>query len=344
MLVDQERPEILSNISESNELKFRLDSNNPILFDILRNRLYKDKIGSVCREITDNARDAHREVGKRDVPVEITMPGSYLVIRDFGPGISPERAAEIYTVYGESTKRTSNQQGGGFGLGCKTPFAYSDTFTIETVVDGILYEYVAFIDETMIGKLTLMSQSKTDKPQGTAIRLPVKPQDRTEFAQKILFYTQYWSLFGDATPKYIGALPHEAPKVVLRGDDWLIMEAKGAVPHLFVNGIPYNLNTGWGSPLTKHWPSYVSLIFNTGEISLVASREEVHADDKTKQKLASFSNDKVVKAIAKKVNEVIKDQTDFWKFSRLLMAPRWLANMVMGRSSLSGTRPSLVGR
>ena len=62
-----------------------------MIFDILRNKMYSDPIRAICREITCNARDAHREVGKADIPIHIQLPSALqpnLVIKDFGPGIT----------------------------------------------------------------------------------------------------------------------------------------------------------------------------------------------------------------------------------------------------------------
>lgn len=41
---------------------------------ILRSTLYSDKIAAVVREYSANAWDAHREVGKADVPIQVTLP------------------------------------------------------------------------------------------------------------------------------------------------------------------------------------------------------------------------------------------------------------------------------
>ena len=111
-----------------------------MIFDILRSKMYSNPILAICREISCNARDAHREVGKPDVPVQIMLPNHFdpnYRIKDFGPGISPDRISNIFIQYTASTKRDDNIQTGGFGLGAKTPFAYSDSFAINTNFQGI---------------------------------------------------------------------------------------------------------------------------------------------------------------------------------------------------------------
>src|SRR6185369_4300729 len=82
-----------------------------MIFDILRNKMYSNPILAICREISCNARDAHREVGATEVPVHIHLPNTlepYYKVKDFGPGISPDRMSNIFIKYTASTKREDN--------------------------------------------------------------------------------------------------------------------------------------------------------------------------------------------------------------------------------------------
>ena len=131
-------------IGAEKEMQFDIDTDNHIIFEILRDKMYSDKIGAVAREVASNSRDANREAGREDVPVivQIVKPNKFasighqsIVFSDNGIGITPDRMADIFIKYAASTKRDSNKETGGFGLGAKTPFAYSDTFTVITVCD-----------------------------------------------------------------------------------------------------------------------------------------------------------------------------------------------------------------
>ena len=108
-----------------------------LVLEILRSKMYKNPIGAICREVASNSRDANREA-ENNVPIEISINDSPLSasdvtisFKDAGPGISPERMADVFVNYGSSTKRDSDQFTGGFGLGAKTPFSYTDNFSIE---------------------------------------------------------------------------------------------------------------------------------------------------------------------------------------------------------------------
>ncbi len=268
-----------------------------LVLEILRSKLYADPIAAICREITCNARDAHREVGKGDVPIKIVFPtefdSNYRVI-DYGPGISPDRMSNVFIQFASSTKRNTNEQTGGFGLGAKTPFAYGDSFTIITTTDGIKRTYAAFIDETKVGKLTLLHTVSTDDQNSTEIVIPVKPRDFNRFREKTEIAVQYW----DVQPNVVGHFNSQAPdrsKAILEGQDWIIYPASSygsAREHLIIiDGIAYRLdneiidnNQSEDAKLNLLFAGSkkILLYFQNGELSLSANRESIHWDEKTK--------------------------------------------------------------
>lgn len=105
-------------------------SNSAEFFNILSSTLYKDQILAVVREVLCNAWDAHIEAGCTDRPVLVTLDNDKFTIRDFGKGIHHDDIGPIYGTYGNSTKKNDGNQTGGFGLGCKAPFAYTDHFEV----------------------------------------------------------------------------------------------------------------------------------------------------------------------------------------------------------------------
>lgn len=112
-------------------------SSSAEFFHILSSTLYKDQILAVVREVLCNGWDAHIEAGRTHVPVEITLTPEKFVIKDSGKGIHKDDMGLIYGTYGNSTKKNDGQQTGGFGLGCKAPFAYTDHFEVISCHDGV---------------------------------------------------------------------------------------------------------------------------------------------------------------------------------------------------------------
>lgn len=319
MKVDNVRP----NIETSGDLERQMFSiqDQGMIFDILRNKMYSNPILAICREISCNARDAHREVGKMDVPVEITLPSGLdpnYRIKDFGPGISPDRMSNIFIKYTASTKRDDNTQTGGFGLGAKTPFSYSDTFTIITNYNGTKYQYSCFIDSTKVGELALMNQSATKDPNGTEIIIPVKHADFHNFSNWTEHACRHWSV------KPIikgGTIVWQEINKIIEGDQWAIINSNGnnwdRHVKLIIDGIEYplditSLRTYADSKLIDAARGNLHLYFGIGELSLSASREQVYLDKPTQAKIASRLSD-IVKEIKSLVDKKIDEFPNLWE-------------------------------
>lgn len=110
-------------------------------FHILSSNLYSDPSYAAIRETICNAWDAHIAAGITDTPIKISYKDDTIIIQDFGYGIDHDKIQEIYGVYGGSTKRSESKQTGGFGLGCKSPFAVADTFTVRDCYEGTMVLY-----------------------------------------------------------------------------------------------------------------------------------------------------------------------------------------------------------
>jgi hypothetical protein len=99
------------------------------LYHILSSALYSRKKEAAAREILCNAWDSHVESGI-ERPLEVTLTNDIFMVRDFGEGIAPNLIKPIYGTYGSSTKLKNALLTGGFGLGTKAPFAYTDHFEV----------------------------------------------------------------------------------------------------------------------------------------------------------------------------------------------------------------------
>ncbi|MCC5613423.1 hypothetical protein LC612_43805, partial [Nostoc sp. CHAB 5834] len=131
---------------------------NAHMFRLMSSGIYSDKITAVLREIGCNAYDAHIAAGISDVPFIVKLPTALdpeFYIQDFGPGLSNAAMFDLYTVYGMSDKQKNKEQTGAFGLGSKSPFAYtlenpdgSDGFTVESAHEGVKRVYTCYVTET----------------------------------------------------------------------------------------------------------------------------------------------------------------------------------------------------
>lgn len=159
---------------------------NSKAFTLMTDGLYQNKIGSCVREVSCNAADSHAMAGKGDVPFIIHLPDSfepYFSVRDIGLGMSDEAVRVNFCTLFLSTKDTSNEAVGAFGLGSKTPFAYTDSFTITSVYEGVRTVYVASLGAGM-PTVTEMSREETTDENGVEIQFAVLDADFHRFAHE----------------------------------------------------------------------------------------------------------------------------------------------------------------
>ena len=152
-------------------------------FNILSSTLYKDQILAVVREVLCNAWDAHIEAKCTDRPVMVTLTNDTFSIKDFGNGIHHDDMGLIYGTYGNSTKKNDGNQTGGFGLGCKAPFAYTDHFEVVSCHTGIKTIYsLSKSSAQAMGKpgITPIASFPTEE-SGLTVSIRIKPSDYARF-------------------------------------------------------------------------------------------------------------------------------------------------------------------
>lgn len=297
------------------------------ILGILRSKLYKNPIEAICRELSANCLDAHKEIGKLDLPIEIVLPNSFkseIAFRDCGIGIDPERMENIFLNYGESSKRQTNDQIGGFGLGAKTPFSYVDCFTIQTLSsDRIKRTYNAIIDESQEGRCLLMNSiaASENEPTGTTITIPVKREDYKAFTEAVIKFTKYW----EVRPKLSGQTPiPEYPKMncLLSGSSWKIFDQQSLFTNshfdnlsgliVVISGVPYEIDltqleySNSTLDLRRLRELGLHLYVPNGELTIAASRDSLYFDPETKQKLKAIINvalSEIVDKLLEKINE-----------------------------------------
>lgn len=169
----------LSNVSETGEFRIR---NSAKAFSILSSGLYANKIKAIIRELSCNAHDSHVAAGKNNVPFDVHLPTSlepWFAIRDYGTGLNHDQVCNIYTTYFESTKTNSNDFIGALGLGSKSPFSYTDNFSVTAIKDGMKRIYSAFINGQGVPSIALLMEEPTTDSNGVEVKFSV--EDRNDF-------------------------------------------------------------------------------------------------------------------------------------------------------------------
>lgn len=164
---------------------------------LLQRATYKKPKQTSFQEYLCNARDANKEVGNEN-PIEVTLPTvrkPVIKIRDYGPGLSPDRVVNVFVKYGTSTKNDSNDQTGGFGIGAKSAWSFTDSFQITSYHEGLKYVYLAHKGNSVAGELTVLTDGeKTDQANGVEIEIAVEKDDVSLFISAFYRTTWLWTV------------------------------------------------------------------------------------------------------------------------------------------------------
>jgi hypothetical protein len=197
------------------------------MFKILSDSLYSDKVMAVIRELSTNAYDAHVAAGNKN-PFRVTLPtqsNPSFTVRDYGTGLSQQDMEELYTTYGASNKNDSNDFVGCLGLGSKSPFAYTKSFSTISYFNGTKYSYIAAMDEAGVPSLNLFDISPTKEPNGLEISFAVKNHDFHEFstkAKRIYHYFKTRPIIEGGTDTTLNDHSYSHINIVIEGKGWKI--------------------------------------------------------------------------------------------------------------------------
>jgi len=186
---------VLSNVGSVTSFSIKATAKS---FRILSDGLYANKVRAIIRELSCNAYDSHVAAGKINTPFDVHLPNAlepFFSIRDYGTGLSHEQVTNIFTTFFESTKTDSNDYVGALGLGSKSPFSYTDNFTVTAIKDGRKGIYTAFINEQGVPSIALMMEEQTTDPAGVEVRFAVDNRyDFDKFRQEARYVYEYFKL------------------------------------------------------------------------------------------------------------------------------------------------------
>lgn len=173
------------------------------------------KPSSAFREYWLNARESHQAAataGKTPEPLSITLPmlggddveddcvtcnettlinhkgshnGGLFTIRDYGLGLSRDELANLVGSAGSSTKDTTDEYGGGMGIGSLSGFFVSDQIVFEAYQNG---EKNTLVLNAADSSWALADSAPTDEPDGVNVSFVVKNPLVHEFVEGALVY------------------------------------------------------------------------------------------------------------------------------------------------------------
>mgnify|MGYP000223264567 CR=1 FL=1 len=307
------------------------------VFHLLTEGLYKDPIGSIIRELVSNAVDSHTDAST-DRAIDVQLPSDFdpqFSVRDYGVSMSPEQIDAVYRNLTASTKDDRDDVIGAFGIGSKTPLAYTDSFSITTFLDGVKRSYSVYMEQGDIPSIDLMFEGKTDEDNGVLVSVPVLSSDiyvwRRSANSQLAFMTADLNVYSNGSAfefqKFEGA--RTVGDVEIGGHPSL---PSGF--YVVQGGVGYRLDNNFTDNLTdadedvREFMDTVhdiaALRFNIGEIDVASTRENIKYTKRTLNNI----RDKIASAVEEVKKSLDSGQFDFGDAE--LHAEEWCSMYIDG--------------
>lgn len=284
--------------------KMRLSENAAsMVFQLFTKNVYSNPIGTIVREITSNCFDSHIEAGV-DSPVIIRLGenkeenSKHISFIDFGVGMSPDRVENIYGVYFESTKRSDNEQIGGFGIGGKTPLAYKrstglgegeydNSFFVITIYNNVKYYYCVY-EGNDSPVVSLLHQEETKEINGTEVRIPILAKDMGKFISEIkrqLYYFENIVFEGFEDTSLNNYQIIRANSFLFRGGNY------STNVHICLGRVAYPIDYNALGLSSNEHQLPVAIRLNVGDANVTVSRESIDYSESTIKMIKDKLND-----------------------------------------------------
>lgn len=313
-------------VNTSESVNYTIEATSK-MFSILSSGVYQHKIRAVIRELCCNAIDSHVESGQPDRPIKVHLPTPsepFFEVTDYGAGMSPDEIFGVYTKYGNSTKTSSNAVTGALGIGSKSPFCYTNSFTVQSIKDGFKGVYIPFID-TGIPKLTQVDLSPTTEPNGVSVMVPVRVADIATFtsdAQKVF----QWLKVPPICNVRVNIITLDSIAPMAHGKTWAIYNNYALPTATLVQGsVGYDIHDLHESLQMPHIKELIQdigkLIITVplGTVNVAASRERLQFDRATILMLTEIVED-ISNNLLTSVKSQIKNSSCDYDAAAVLLA------------------------
>lgn len=262
-------------------------------FRNLMDGLYSRKIEAFCREILTNAFDSHCEAGTPERKFDVWVPTIFdkrLRVRDYGVGMTHEQVMTRYSTLFDSTKDQSDEFVGMLGLGSKSPFAYTDGFSLRCWDGEECRTYSAYLGPGGVPQISLAARVPSSEPRGVEVGIPVKREDFDEILQCLARVC-----VGFSHPPTLP--PEQERRMVFRsslsGTGWAcgtcdvlgkeVYARQGCVLYPIPRAEVQRHIDGFGRYETNRDMCTIVLDFELGELDVATSRESLSLTEKSRE-------------------------------------------------------------
>lgn len=305
MILDNTASKVDTNLDNSTRLSFK---NNPKIFRLFSDNLYSNKIGSIVRELSSNARDSHILAKNKD-PFDIHIPtllDPTFRIKDYGVGMSKRDVIEIFSCYGESTKTETNDFAGAFGLGSKTPLCYSSSYNITSIHNNEKTSYVIYLDSNGYPSITELYSVKTIEKNGFEVFFGVDENDFNKFKNEVQIQLKYFDVPYLLNGKLVE--PHKFTDPMFSTKDFDVFKHWAGYIYCIFGGISYSIDKSKIDEKINNFEIYLN--FDVGEIDVSVSREDISYTKKTINNI----NNKIVSAKKYIINYIENNLDQTYKY------------------------------
>jgi hypothetical protein len=256
---------------------------NAQFFRTMTDTLYSFKVRAVIRELSTNAADAMVDTGQTGKPFFVHLPNRmepFFTVRDYGPGIAKNEVKPVYTTLFKSSRIKSNDHAGCYGLGSKSPFAYTDSFTVTSYFNGMKYIFSLFKDASKCPACVMLGEEPTTEPNGLEVTVPVENVDMAKFYEEAKFVYRTFKV----RPTIVGAqITFDDSKSMVSGSCWDLYSGSGTAVAVMGN-VCYPLN-GANAVINYRYHKFLNanfvFHFNIGEVDIPPAREALSYDKAT---------------------------------------------------------------
>ena len=231
---------------------------------------------------------------------------------------------DLYCTYFQSNKNDSNDVIGAMGLGSKSPFCYTEGFTVTSRFNGMTRIASAYITEHGTPDIVVQSVEETPGlPNGLEVMFPVKADDCWEFENNAKVALEF---FTDPKPTMTGEpVEIESQVYVMRTDRWGMRSTptthQGDGMRAIQGKVAYAVGkidiSKMGSELQALSAMPLDLFFPIGELQVAASRESLQLDPRTVKNIIAAMED-VYNGLVDEVKKEIDKCAQPWE-ARLLI-------------------------
>lgn len=189
---------------------------------------------------------------------------------------------ELYCTYFASDKGDSDLFIGALGLGSKSPFCYTEGFSVINSYKGVSRVYSCFIDEKGMPNTVLQTETETPMtPNGVEVSFPVKQNDVWEFENQAKYVLEFF----DPVPTInVPNLYIRKKEYTYKTDRWGLRK-EGGSPRAIQGFVQYDIGSIDISRLSADQQKLVKLpldlFFPIGQLEVAASRESLSNSERT---------------------------------------------------------------